>query len=623
MTDSTTPIAHPRNQAASFWLPCAWGALLVLMVAVVYWPTLGNAYIWDDAAHLEDNAALTSPDGLWEMWFQVGAIPQYYPLVHTTFWVEYRLWQLDPLGYHAVNMALHAVSALLIWRLLARLAVPGAWLAAAIFAVHPVNVESVAWVAERKNVLSCALALASVWAYLKFSPPELSDAAHPPTSISGAPWYWLLAFALYVAALLSKTVTASVPAVLLVIAWWKRGRLKWRDVFPLVPFFAVGVALAGVTVWMETTFVGASGQEWDQPPLARVLIAGRALWFYAGKLFWPHPLIFFYPRWTIDTSAWWQYLFPAAALVVVAGLWFARGKIGRGALAAVLIFAGVLVPALGFFNVYPFRYSYVADHFQYHASIALIALAAAAGTLAAARLPREAPWIGPAIAAAVLLPLGAVAHWQTYIYRDQVSLYEDIIERNPTNWAARNNLGAIYKSRGDFERAAPHFGQSIALNPRNFDALYNYAMLLAHSGDLKRAIEMMRRAIEVEPKSGPAEHELGIMFYNSQESELAIVHLRNAVRLEPNNDRWQVDLGVVFLKTSELGSAEKHFRQAIALNPKNADAHNYLGGVFGQRGDADAAIEEFQAALRIDAKHPTALNNLQAARDAKRKRQQP
>ena len=182
-------------------------------------------------------------------------------------------------------------------------------------------------------------------------------------------------------ALAAKTVVVTLPFVLLVIYWWKRGTIHARDVLRLAPFFALSVAMGFVTMLMETHYVGARGEEWSLSPVARLLLAGRALWFYAGKLAWPHPIVFFYPRWQIDARVWWQYLFPAAAVLVPVGLWLLRGRIGRGPLAAVLMFAGVLVPALGFFNVYYMRYAYVSDHFQYHASLALIALAAAAATL--------------------------------------------------------------------------------------------------------------------------------------------------------------------------------------------------------------------------------------------------
>ena len=412
------------------WSTWLWGGGLVLLVAVVYWPTLGNRFIWDDDSYVETNAALRSVQGLHDMWLKWGAIPQYYPLVHTTFWIEYHLWGLAPAGYHAVNMMLHAVAVVLLWRVLLRLNVPGAWLAAAIYAVHPVCVETVAWVTERKNVLSCALALGSILAYLRYRPPEGSSADEMPKE----GWDYAISLGLFIAALLSKTVTATTPAVLAVIYWWKRGRLTRRDLTDLAPFVAFGLALGGVTVWLEKTQVGAEGAEWAYSLVDRSLIAGRVLWFYAGKLAWPYPIIFFYPRWEIDARAPWQYLFPAAAVAVIVALWLVRRRIGRGPLAAALIFAGVLAPALGFFNVYPFRYSFVADHFQYHACIALVALSSAAATLAARPFAVRVPWLPPVAAVAVLAPLVVLAHAKTYAYQDLFTLYNDVLTLNPRSY---------------------------------------------------------------------------------------------------------------------------------------------------------------------------------------------
>ena len=449
------------------WPWRAWlaGAVLVVLVTIIYWPTLANGFLFDDEYYVENNVALRSTEGLSNIWFKLDTFEQYYPLVLTTLWAEYQLWELDPRGYHVVNFLLHGAAAVLVWRLLKRLAVPGAWLAAAIFAVHPVEVESVAMTHELKNVLSCVLALGSLLAYLRFSPPEDPDATGAESSTARGHWvYYALAFVLYVTALLAKTVTASVPAVLLVIYWWKRSRLTWRDVARTVPFFAVGLALAGLTVWMEKTYVGASGKEWGFSPVERVLIAGRAVWFYAEKLFWPHPLMWIYPRWVIDSHAWRQYLFPAAALAVIALLWLARKRIGRGPLAAVLIFGGVLVPALGFFDLVVFPFTFVADHFQYHASIALFALAAAAAVaLAANILPTQARWLAPLAGAALLVPLAAIAHRQAHVWKDNITVWEDAAAMDPQHWLAHYNLGFLFQHRGKYDPSLAHFRKAIEI----------------------------------------------------------------------------------------------------------------------------------------------------------------
>ena len=329
-----TAVSSPAAKGG--WAHRPWFLALVLAVVTfaAYQPTWHAGFIWDDDTHVTENANLRSLHGLYRIWFEPLADQQYYPLQLTSFWIEYHLWGLRPFGYHAVNVLLHVLNALLLWMVLQQLDVPGAWLAAAVFAVHPVQVESVAWVSELKNLLSTTFYLGALLAFFRFRPLSGEAQAGSP------PWrfYWL-AIALFLCALLSKTVACSLPAVLVLLLWWKRGRVERRDIGVLSPMFLLGITFGLMTAWLEKHHVGASGPEWSLSFLQRCLLAGRALWFYAGKLFWPHPLIFIYPRWEIDPGAWWQYLFPAAALVVLIALWWLRSRIGRGPLVAVLCFA--------------------------------------------------------------------------------------------------------------------------------------------------------------------------------------------------------------------------------------------------------------------------------------------
>ncbi len=557
-----TPRLWSLPVGRSTWL---WGAALVLLVTVVYWPTLNNGFISDDFITLQHNVSLRSVSGLRNIWcdFEVTGKVQYYPIVFSTFWAEYHLWGLDPRGYHIVNFLLHATAAVLAWRLLVRLEVPGAWLAAAIFAVHPVEVESVAFASERKNMLSCVLALGSLLAYLRFSSPETPSLQDAPRSAAGNGWqYYALALGLYVAALLSKTVTASVPAVLLVIYWWKRGRLTRRDVARLAPFFVVGLALSYVTVWVEKTYVGAEGEAWNLPLLERVLVAGRALWFYVGKLAWPHPLIFFYPRWEIDTQQGWQYLFPLAAVGVMVGLWLARARIGRGPLAAVLIFAGVLTPALGFFNVYFFRFSQVADHFQYHASIAMAALAAAALTLGLRHFSIPSQWLTPAPATAVILPLALLAHQKTYVYNEEMTLEAETIKLHPQSWVSHQNLGIALENQAKYDEAMSEFQKGIEIrenqvrdNPARSDFQHDLALGYAALGSVQRRLG---RAVAAE-----ASYRRALELREKLAQDCPAVYLfRNNVAATC------VDLGVLQLKLGRAAEAKSRLQRAIEIREK-------------------------------------------------------
>jgi hypothetical protein len=292
---TTADQSHP-------WWSREWilGGLLLLIILAAYQQVWHAGYIWDDDSYVTKNATLRDLHGLWRIWFEVAATPQYYPLVHTSFWIEHHLWGLNPLGYHLVNLVLHALGAILLWRGLLRLGIPGAWLAAAIFAVHPVEVESVAWITERKNVLSAVFYFAAALTYLRF------ETARDEKDQAGQRWYlYFASLFLFVLALLSKTVACSLPAALLLVRWWKSGRIKWRDILALLPFFAFGLGLGLLTAWLEKHHVRAEGEEWALTFGQRFLIAGRALWFYASKLLWPANLIFIYPRWDVSAAFGW------------------------------------------------------------------------------------------------------------------------------------------------------------------------------------------------------------------------------------------------------------------------------------------------------------------------------
>jgi len=632
------------------WLP---GVALVVLVLAVYAPTLGNGFIWDDDYYVQDNAALRDAVGLRDIWFRIGTVPQYYPLVHSTFWIEYHLWGLDPRGYHLVNLACHACSALLVWRLLRLLRVPGAWLAAAIFAVHPVQVESVAWVTERKNVLSCALALGALLAYFRFSPLDQEWTAKQPAR---PPWkYYALALLLFVGALLSKTVTASLPAVVLVLIWWKRGRVTRQDVWRLAPFFVVGIALAGITVWMEKTHVGAQGEEWNLSPVERILIAGRAAWFYAGKLVWPHPLAFFYPRWTIDTHAAWQYLFPLSAGLLLTGLWLARRRIGRGPLASVLIFGGVLVPALGFFDVYPFRYSFVADHFQYHASIALIALltavgcwvfAKALGDKAPGSTPEPAGWLAFAAGAIVLVTLGVLARQQTYAYENLTTLYEDTLAKNPESWAAHNNLAGVLLEQGKTQEATEHYRAAMRLLPREAwprtlgsalylsdqpevaekvlrdylagtltsaeraDAFVHLANVLQAAGRTDDALEAYRQGLEIQPDHWKGLSNYALALGKAGQTSAAIEALRRAIAVQPNNADAHNNLGLLLIESGQLPEAIAAFETALRLRDTNARFHENLAMAYFKAKNLPNAEQQLRRALQLNSQSADAHNLL-------------
>jgi tetratricopeptide (TPR) repeat protein len=497
------------------------------VLVIAYLPALQGDFVWDDDDYVSANPTLRTTEGLRAIWLDPTATPQYYPLVHTSYWLEYRLWGLAPAGYHVTNLALHAAATVVLWRVLLLLGISGAPLVAAIFAVHPVHVESVAWITERKNVLSGVLYLSGMLAYLHL-------ALDTPAG-QGRLRQYIVAFSFFVLALLSKTVTATLPAALLVLIVWKRGRLWWRDVWPLLPLFAVGLTMGLVTEWLERHHVGAQGIDWQLSALQRVEIAGRALWFYATKLIWPTNLTFVYPRWSIDAADPRQLAYPVAAVATVIALWLARRKIGSGALVAVLLFAGTLFPALGFFDTFPMRYSFVADHFQYLASIALIALAVGA----VARLTRDRAHDNAArgVGMLVVLVLAALTWRQSHAYADHESLWNDTIRKDPASWMGHTSLGALLGQRGAQAEAEIHYREAVRLNPEFAIARTNLGGLLANAGRFAEAIPHFRADVRLEPASLQARISLGRALLLNGQIDEAVIWLRAAV------DAWPDDAG--------------------------------------------------------------------------------
>jgi protein O-mannosyl-transferase len=538
--------------------------LIVLATVVAYHPALHGGPLWDDFGHITF-PELRSLAGLWRIWSELGATQQYYPLLHSAFWLEHRLWGDSFLGYHFVNVAQHSLSAFLVVLILRRLAVPGALFAGLIFALHPVAVESVAWISEQKNTLSAVFYLASAYVYLR-DPRD-------PRSLH----YWL-SFALFICALLSKTVTATLPAALLVVVWWQREKFEWRrDVQPLLPWFVAAAIAGAFTAWFERAVIGARGADFDLTIMERCLLAGRVIWFYLAKLFWPQNLTFIYPRWEIDAGAWWQYVLPAGAIALAGGLVFLARRY-RGPLAGYLYFCGTLVPVLGFVNVYPFRFSYVADHFQYLASLGVIVPVASALAVASARVRPDQKRIATALAAAVLMALGVMTWRHSAVYRDAETLYRDTIARNPYAWMAYQNLGTELAARNRFAEAIEAYEGALRIRPNYVEAQRN--LVLAHMklgdaaaelpGRANEAIAHYEAVLRVDPNHFRARYNAGTLLMDvpGRHAE-AITHLESAVKIQPDSAEAHVNLGVLLADVpTRAQEAIEHLEFAIAKRPE-------------------------------------------------------
>jgi tetratricopeptide (TPR) repeat protein len=561
--------------------------VLWLATLAVYQPAWHGGLLWDDDGHITESA-LRSVDGLRRIWFELGATQQYYPLVHSAFWVLHRLWGDSTLGYHLLNISLHAGSAFLVAVILRRLNVPGAALAAAIFALHPVHVESVAWITELKNTLSGAMYLGATLAYLHF------DAGRRKR------WY-VLALGLFVLALLSKTVTATLPAALLVVFWWQRGRLSWRrDAAPLVPFFALGIAGGLLTAWVERTFIGARGEDFQFTLIERGLIAGRVIWFYLAKLVWPTDLIFIYRRWQISQGEAWQYLFPLGVVVLLAALWRWRTR-SRAPLAAMLFFCGTLFPALGFFNVFPFKFSFVADHFQYLASLGIIALGAAGLANLAERWRPRFPQATTVVALGVLLPLAALTWRQSHQYAGADTLYRSTLSRNPSCWLAYNNLGELklHGSVEDAKEGVAQIRESLKINPDNPEAHNNLAIGLQRLGLLDEALVQYREAVKGNARLAVAQRNLGLLLLDMGRLDEAVAAMQDAVRYRPRAPEARTALGDALQRAGRFDEAIAQYAEAIRLKPDYGDARQNRGLALERAGRLQEAVTAYEDALKL------------------------
>jgi Flp pilus assembly protein TadD len=595
-----------------------------------YFPALTGKLVWDDSGHVTP-PALQSPHGLWRIWFEIGATQQYYPVLHSAFWIEHRLWGDATLGYHLTNILLHAAAACLFVQVLRRLQVPGATFAGLLFALHPVGVESVAWISEQKNTLSTVFYLLAALVYLRWHPgvgtgglPVRAGAESEaePDGRAARPYLYGLALGLFILALLSKSVTATLPAALLVVLWWRQGTLSWRrDVVPLLPWLVSGAAVGALTGWVEHRFIGAQGSDFTLTGIERVLLAGRIVWFYLGKLFWPAGLVFIYPHWQMSASDAALYLYPIAAFGLLAVLWAGRHR-SRAPLAAMLFFVGSLFPALGFFDVYPFRYSYVADHFQYLASLGIFALVGAAW----AKVPgldflnrdHDSRSRGPAplywaarIAAVMALGLFAVLTWQrSHTYADADTLYRATLAGNPDAWLAHNNLANDLLAAGQSDEAIYHYQQAARLEPAQPEAANNLGIALGRVGRSAEAIVAFEQALRLRPDYAEAHYNLGVALANVGRMAPAIAHFEAALRLSPNHAEIHEGLGLALARTNRFAEAIEQLGQAVALRADDATAYLALGTIFRLIGRNDEAVRNLEQAIRLQPGSEAAHYNL-------------
>jgi protein O-mannosyl-transferase len=571
------------------FLPSSWrrdwllAFLLVAVTLMAYQPVWHAGFVWDDDLMLLKNPLMHQAGGWYRAWFNRAA-NDFVPAVVTSFWLEWRVWGANPLGYHLDNVLLHTLDALLLWRILLRLKIPGAWLAAAIFALHPVNVESVAWITQRKNTLCLFFYAAALLSYLTFED-------------SGRwRWFWLAA-GMFLLALMSKTAVVPMPVVLLGLAWWRRGRIEPKDIRRSLVFVALAAAGSLLAIWIQH---GAAMGEMVRTDSfwARLAGAGWAAWFYLYKAFLPLNLALVYPRWQIDPRNVLSYI-PLALLAAAFVLcWRVQRRWGRGLFLWLAYFVLMLLPVLGFVNIYFMLYSLVADHWQYFAIIGPIVVAAAI-------VIRR-----PLLAATLLLALGALTWRQCGMFANGETLWQTTLRRNPDCWLAKGNLGAIFLREGKVDEAMNDFQQALKTNPDDAEAHSNLAIALRQKGRTDEAIAHYQAALKIKPNYADAHYNLGNALLQKGRMNDAITQYQDTLQLQPDYAEAHFNLGIALDQTGRTDEAIEHFQKTLALNPNFAEAHFRLGNAFSQKGQLAEAITEFQKALQFTPGDPAIQNNL-------------
>ncbi len=570
-----------------------WFQALILAAAVIlaYQPAWHAGFIWDDDMYVTNNRLLTAPDGLKRIWFSLDSPSQYFPMSYTVLRMERAAWGLASSGYHWVNILLHAANALVLWQLLRRLRLPAAWLAAAFFALHPVQVESVAWVSELKNVLSLFFCLLTAWAWVEFSEER-----------PGAWRFYAGALFFQALALFAKTTACTWPVALLLILWLQGKPINWRRAWQIVPFFAMGLIMGLVSVWWEHYHQFTVGDVFAMGWMSRLLIASRALWFYLAKLIWPVGLSFSYARWHIDPAQPWPYLWLAACVIAGAVFWAA----GRGVKVAVLFYVAMLSPLLGFISEYTFRYTFVADHYQYMASIGPLALAA----VAMDKLLRRFAGAKVLLSASLVILLGLLTWRQSAHYIDSETLWRATLKATPASTMARNNLSQALLDKKQFDESMVLSRDVLAGHPDDPVAQNNLGFALLEQNQVDDSIAHFQRAIAVQPGNPYPHYNLGRAALKQRRYEDAITNFQATVRLLPDFASAYCNLGYALLQTGRIPAAITNYEKSIALEPNFSLAHSDLGSILLRLGDTNQARFHFERAVALAPEFVEARYNL-------------
>ncbi len=582
--------AKPVTDRAAWLAPVT----ILLLGILAYIPAMRAGFIWDDTLLIGDNAAVKSPTGLHVIWVSQ-LLGDNWPVTATSFWLEWRLFGMNATGYHVINIILHALNAVLLWQVLRRLRIPGAWAAGLLFAVHPVCTASVAWISERKNTLSLFFLLLSFLWYLRYE----RDARH---------WKWFaLSIVAFAVALLSKSSVVGFPMILLLCAWWQNQKITRQDIVRSLPFFALSLAMAVLTIWAQHRAMNSRAIDMGDSLLVRLLGGTWAWWFYLGKILWPQGLTMIYHRWDINPGSFLTWL-PGILFLGLIGIccWYRKGW-GRAALFALTFFVIALAPVLGLINMAYFNISRVSDHLQYLAVPGILALVAGGGSHLLAKFGSRIQITTATIATAVLF----ILTWQhASVFIRPETLWADNIKKNPTAWRVHNSLGAEYFRSGKNEEAMKEYREALRLAPDAGDAHYNLGNALYRLGHREEAIAEFLIAASKGSETFNAENNAGIALTELGRWDEAAVHYQKAIECKESFAEAHRNLGVAYLHLKKEDAARSEFETALHYDPNNDGAQEGLGTIMENKGDAASAMALLQKAIQSNPQNPSACHNL-------------
>ena len=596
---------------------------MLILCLVVYYPLHAAGFIWDDGYWILNNPTLHHWRDLAVIWFNPMTFMQYYPLSVTAYFLQYQLWGTDALGYHVVSILLQVICALLLWRVLLRLRLRAAWLAAAIFAINPLVVESVAWVVEQKNLISGIWVLAAVWAWIRFTgldrPDEVLESAEPVYD-----WkFYGIAVLFYFLAVCAKTFVCALPAAILVLTWWKLGRVTRKHLLAGIPWFVITAGAAWMAAWRERYGAGAHGKAYHFSVFQHLVIAGKDIWFYVRMLFWPHPILMVYPRWHVHGFTTLDILYPITAALVAVVCFALRKRCGRGLFAAVAIYAIMISPSLGFVTFAGMTITFVADHYFYLGCISLIVLVTQAGAMALERLQSPGQ-TGPmrstqpaaseaaiagykntlavGVAAVVLLVLGAVSYSQCLNYIPPIEIWVHELKYDKQCFKAYETLALHDKTHGHMKQEVANCHTALKLTSGK-DPLANYllgSLYLEKLHDVKRAMRYLRASLMVDSYQAKAIVKLTYCYEQQGNWAMAVKDLRRGIGLMPGSSRLYLAYGLAQSHLGNTSLALKAYGDAIACNPHNVDARYNLAVLLDKSGHWRHAMTLYRQALELN-----------------------